>query len=337
MALKYSESGVDINAADAWVAGLGANLRKPEQLKSGIGSYAAVYGQNESEWLALSCDGIGTKLLWALDGLGNIENLGQDLVAMNANDLLCVGATPKLFLDYLAIGSKDMLKETGVLAKFISGIEKSCAEVGMWLVGGETAQMPDLYQAGHFDCAGFALGFLKPEEFLSVESLRPGQEVWGLSSSGPHSNGFSLLRKLFDSKKDASFIEEHLMLPTRLYVNDFLKIRGKLGSHLQGAFHITGSGFWNFLRAQPEGRKIGFDFKNANFLNPLWFEEVRKRSKLKEEDLWSTFNGGIGFAVVLSNADQEQKEFIKSLGFAKLGALIEESVIRMPFGDFVDR
>ena len=344
----YKSSGVDTSAADAWtehiarLTGSASNQHLQKRLRSGIGDYAAVFEpEGGGPWIATSCDGVGTKLLWTLQGLGSPADLAQDLLAMNANDLLCVGARPTLFLDYLAVGSKSLLKEGGVLADFMQGLVHACTQTGQLVVGGETAQMPELYADGKFDLAGFSVGFLSEQDHLHVDLLKPGQEVWGWESSGPQSNGFSLLRKLFDSQKDAAFIRDHLMVPTSLYVNPFLNLRDKLkdsglANALKGAFHITGSGWLNFVRAQPRQTKrtIGIEIDpNLNFPKHPWLQAVRERSGLSEPELFSTFNMGFGFAVVLEGVlevGQSSESLLQSIGLRRLGRVIDEPVVKFP-------
>lgn|GEM_PF-694234 len=338
----YVKSGVDTDAADAWVEGIASRFTRlaPPELKkkliSGVGDYAAVYALSESQWVATSCDGVGTKLLWTEAGLGRAEDMARDLLGMNANDVLCVGARPTLFLDYLAVGSKDLLKNGAVLDRFLEGLLQACAETNQICVGGETAQLPDLYPNGTFDLAGFSVGFLKPSEFLSVEGIQPGAEVWGWRSSGPHSNGFSWLRKIFDTQKDAGFIREHFMAPTRLYVNEFFRLREMLAGKghaidaLQAAYHITGSGLLNLLRAQPRGRSIGFDLSRWPALDPNWVNEVRTRGNATDFDLFTAFNMGFGMLVVLDSAvSQREKSLLSSLELEPLGTVINEAVVKV--------
>lgn len=336
----YSQAGVDTDAADAWVEGIATRFTRlapaalKERLVSGVGDYAAVYALSDDQWIALSCDGVGTKLLWTKAGLGAPEAMAHDLLAMNANDVLCVGARPRLFLDYLAVGSKELLKPGAALDRFLTGLLEACAETGQMCVGGETAQMPEVYPNGTFDLAGFSIGFLRPAEFLSVEGLREGGQVWGWRSSGPHSNGFSWLRRIFDGDKDAAFIREHLMAPTRLYVNEFSKLRDGLNergraSALQAAYHITGSGLLNLLRAQPKGRTIGFDLSEWPAQDPAWVREVRARGA-SDRDLFTAFNMGFGFLVALDPAVSKSEEsWLRSVGLEPLGSVISAPVVRV--------
>ncbi len=323
--MTYEKSGVDINAADKWVEGIQAGLTHDSKLISGVGEYAAVYAQNKDEWIATSCDGIGTKLLWSLDSLGSAESLAQDLLAMNVNDVLCTGATPKLFLDYIACSGSDALKEGSFLKSFIKGLIKVCGENDQLLVGGETAQMPELYKGNHFDVGGFSIGFLKPEAYLHPKNLKEGMSVWGWTSSGPHSNGYSWLRKIFSTSNDASYIQEHLMPATRVYVKDFFNLRKAFGPNdLISAYHITGSGLWNLLRSQD---KIGFNLDQWPSL-PAWALEVQKRTNASTQQLFETFNCGIGFAVVVS--ENTDVEVLKKQGLQYLGKTENKAGLRLP-------
>lgn len=336
--VSYKSSGVDTSAADVWTERLasitsqkGENLRK--NLVSGIGDYASVYALSDKQWVACSTDGVGTKLLWTQEGYGEPEDLALDLLSMNANDLLCVGATPRLFLDYLAIGSKKLLEKGSILDRFISGLHHHCVQSGQLLVGGETAQMPDLYEENSFEVAGFSVGFLTPEEKLGPEKITLGSSIWGWPSSGPHSNGYSLLRKLFSSDEDAALIKKHFMAPTNLYVNPFLDLRAFLketeASHvLQAAFHITGSGLLNLLRCADLG--LGFDLSQWPDGDPAWVEEIKKRSQIPEAELFSTFNMGYGFLCIFSpDIGEKERSLLASKGLRYLGQVIPEKSVKI--------
>ncbi|MEO5668111.1 MAG: AIR synthase related protein [Bdellovibrionota bacterium] len=336
---SYEQSGVNTNAADAWVERLASITGEGEsalksRLRDGIGSYAAVFELTPDRWIASSCDGVGTKLLWTLAGLGTPEDLAQDLVGMNVNDLICVGAKPLIFLDYIAFSDGAFLDKGGPLDLFIKGLHTSCLKAESLLVGGETAQMPDFYQPGHFDISGFAVGELAPSESLSVEKLRPGAKVWGWTSSGPHSNGFSWLRKLFDSETDAPFIRKHLMAPTALYVSDFRRLREVLKEHsrseaLQAAYHITGSGLLNLLRAQPKGREIGVVFDQPWDV-PEWVRIVKERSAAGDAELYSTFNMGMGMMVMIeAETSKALEKDLRGLGLKCLGTVDDKPRVRI--------
>jgi phosphoribosylformylglycinamidine cyclo-ligase len=315
---------VDVHAADRWVERLQTRLTQSDRLLSGVGDYAAVYSIDETRALALSCDGVGTKLLWTLDGWGTPEDLAQDLVAMNTNDLICVGAKPTLFLDYLAVSHKNLLEPGATLDRFMSGLITSCETTGCLLVGGETAQLPDLYQPGHFDLAGFAVGFLDRRDWLNVNRIQPGFEVWALSSRGPHSNGFTLLRELFDLKGQDSRWAADLMAPTALYP----ALSGLPG--VEAAFHITGSGWMNLLRAQPKGRSVGFQIDWDESCWPAWAVEAVRRAGLSLPSAYETFNMGLGLMIVCSDSTalRSRPEFL-SHGLKRVGVTTAEASVRV--------
>jgi len=330
---SYEESGVNTTAADAWVerlasiTGEGASALR-SRLKESIGSYAAVFELSADRWIASSCDGVGTKLLWTLEGLGSPEDLAQDLVGMNVNDLLCVGARPLIFLDYVAFSDGAFLEKGGTLDRFIKGLHAACLKAESLLVGGETAQMPDFYKPGHFDISGFAVGEMQPQDWLSVNHIEAGSEMWAWPSSGPHSNGFSWLRKLFDPKKDESFIRKELMAPTALYVSDFRRLKevlkaNSLATAFQGAYHITGSGMLNLLRAQPQGRELGFVFEDGWQL-PSWALAVKERSQATDTELYSTFNMGLGMITILkSGLPASVEASLQQIGLKRVGRVDE--------------
>jgi phosphoribosylformylglycinamidine cyclo-ligase len=327
--MSYKSSGVDTSAADNWVEGIQKKLGAARtDMLSGVGDYAAVYRMSDDRCLATTCDGIGTKILWSLDGLGTPKALAQDLVAMNVNDLLCTGAEPKLFLDYLACSGKEALREGSFLKQFINGLIEVCGEHEQILAGGETAQMPDLYKGDHFDAAGFSVGFLKQEEFLQFKNLRAGLPVYGWKSSGPHSNGFTWLRKIFDSQKDAAFIREHLMQPTEIYVSRFKNARASIGSKILAAYHITGSGLLNLLRSQEQSASpIGFKLDTWPEL-PAWALEIQNRTKCSHSEIFSTFNCGIGFLFVCEK--EIDASTANKLNLVRLGNTISGLEVQVP-------
>jgi len=327
MTKSYKESGVDTEAGDQWVEQIAGKFgASDKKLLSSFDSYSAVYDIDGTKHLALSCDGVGTKVLWSKMGLGTVAQVAQDLVAMNVNDLICVGATPTLFMDYIALGSLEKIKEGGFLDSFLEGLSSSCAKSGSLLVGGETAEMPGVYAPEAYDVAGFAVGFLESTEFINPTNIKPGNHLYGWRSSGPHSNGFSWLRKLFDAQKDSSFIKEHLMPPTRLYVEDFLKLKKQV--KVNGAFHITGSGFLNLLRFNNKDFSLGFDLSELKHAEaPEWAVELQKRSGASTEDMYSSMNMGWGF--VLAVDESQDKESLKAHGLTKLGVVTEGNQVKV--------
>lgn len=332
MAKTYKDSGVDTVGADEWVDKISDRFgAASKNIISSFDSYSAVYKTNDDNCVALSCDGVGTKVLWTKAGLGSGAQVAQDLIAMNVNDLICVGATPQLFMDYLALGSLRYQKESGFLAEFLEGLHRACEETGVLLVGGETAEMPGVYEEHQYDVAGFSVGFLKEREYLNPAHVQPGDVVYGWKSSGPHSNGFSWLRKLFDPAADADFIREHLMAPTALYVKPFLALQAATDGAIRGAFHITGSGFLNLLRfnGTKSGIALGFELDKL-FAPPQWCAEVQRRSGASSEEMYQSFNMGLGFAFCVSAASaRAHHEKILAAGALEIGKVLSEPVVRV--------
>src|SRR3954470_19336416 len=194
--LNYAQSGVDREAADRLVERIAvmAKTTSNRKVKASVGGYASLFELDKKRWLAASTDGVGTKLKLAFR-LKEHRTVGIDLVAMSVNDLLCVGAEPLFFLDYFATGRLEL----GVAEQVLEGITEGCRQAGCALVGGETAEMPDFYSAGEYDLGGFAVGIVDPKKALPSKKIKPGDALIGIASSGVHSNGFSLLRKLIPS------------------------------------------------------------------------------------------------------------------------------------------
>lgn len=286
----YAAAGVDVKLGDAFVERLKPMARRAghQQMLKAAGGYAAVYPFSTDKYLALTTDGVGTKVLVA-QALGRYDTLGLDLVAMCANDLLCVGATPTLFLDYYATGKLSL--EAGL--PIIEGIVRGCDEAGMLLVGGETAEMPDVYHNDDFDLAGFAVGDVLPSRLITGEQIMPGQTVIGLASSGIHSNGLSLARKLLTSPEQ----QAELLTPTRLYVKPILELLDAYASVITGMAHITGGGWRNLMRLNPS---VGFEI--AYPLNVLPVFEALLSAGVPIQEAYETFNMGMGFALIVSDS-----------------------------------
>lgn len=303
--LKYQDAGVDRDKADQLVEGIrrlgiaprDAKLQK--RLRSTIGGYASVFALTQDQWIAATTDGVGTKLKLAFES-GHHETIGQDLVAMSVNDLICVGAKPLLFLDYFATSGLELKVATSV----IRGISQACADSGCLLVGGETAEMPGMYAKGEYDLAGFCVGSMSPKGLLPRRKLRTGDRLIGLASSGFHSNGFSLVRKILE-RSDAvgkglpafartrkSLIAE-LLTPTMLYPRAVAPILPKV----LAAAHITGSGFLNVPRM---GDHVSYRIEL-----PKLAERARVYSWLRAlkvvsfEEAARTFNQGIGMMLAV--------------------------------------
>jgi phosphoribosylformylglycinamidine cyclo-ligase len=306
---SYREAGVDVQAADDFVGEIkrinkerlekkAAYLNaKPENLLKAAGGYASVYKLSKEQAVALTTDGVGTKLMLCAEQK-NFKTIGIDLVAMCANDLICVGATPALFLDYYAMGRLNTQRGKDI----IEGLSEGLAQAGMLLVGGETAEMPDLYQPEDFDLAGFACGFVNPQDLITADKLTAGNILVALASDGIHSNGLSLARKLITAD---SPLRSELLVPTKIYVSIIQKILKEHKSEVTAITHITGGGFSNLLRFKSD---LGFIIDNAMEPQPI-FQEMTKQVALPE--MYQTFNMGMG--MVLAVKDQKAAQVIIKL------------------------
>jgi len=284
----YAAAGVDVLKAEAFVGRLKKISRRPghEKLWAGAGGYASVVPISDSQAVALTTDGVGTKLLLAVE-LDKLNTIGIDLVAMCANDLICVGAPPLSFLDYYATSKL----VDSYADDIIKGIADGCDQAGMLLVGGETAEVPDLYQDKHFDLAGFAMGLVNKKDLITGKDIAPGDVIIGVASSGIHSNGFSLARKVVPKSK-----WEELLAPTLIYVKPVVDLFGKSEIKLKGLAHITGGGWRNLFRLK-EG--VGFSIDNP-LPEPAIYAELRKH--VAQEELFKTFNMGMGLAVIVDKS-----------------------------------
>jgi phosphoribosylformylglycinamidine cyclo-ligase len=306
--LNYAQAGVNRDLADQLVEKISgmAQTTLNKKVRSSIGGYASLYELDSKRWLAASTDGVGTKLKLAFM-LKKHDTVGIDLVAMSVNDLLCVGAEPLFFLDYFATGKL----EAGVAEDVLKGIVEGCKQAGCALVGGETAEMPDFYARGEYDLGGFAVGIVDPKKALPRRAgVRPGDVLIGLASSGAHSNGYSLLRKLLSEQPGSSATARELLTPTRIYARALLPLIRK--SAFRGLAHITGSGFLNVPRISDQ---VSYEIELPKLSErPKIYEWVQERSKLPLEELAQTFNLGIGMvgAVPSSKASSVLKELKKS-------------------------
>ena len=284
--ISYRDAGVDLEAARVHTANIAPFVR------GGVTGFAgALELPPMRNGLMVACtDGVGTKLLLAREA-GLLEGLGQDLVAMCVNDLICSGARPMGFLDYLAVGKLDP-DEARVL---VGSIARACAAVDCALLGGETAELPGLYQAGHFDLAGFAVGIVERDDVLGPERVITGDVVIGIPSSGVHSNGFSLVRALLaDGTLDCPV--EVLLEPTRLYVRDVLGLLAA-GIPVHAVAHITGGGLpENLPRALPATLEAVLE--TGSWPMPHALQAILGCGRVAETDAWKTFNMGIGLCLI---------------------------------------
>ena len=293
--VSYKQSGVDIDKAESFVESIKplARMTHRPEVVAGIGGFGALCRLPQRKFkrpiLVSSTDGVGTKLKVAALA-GRFEGLGVDLVAMNVNDILTLGAEPLFFLDYFAIGklNNKMMREV------IKGIAKGCKDAGCALIGGETAEMPGLYANGDFDLAGFCVGVADESEIIDGKKVTPGNVIIGIASSGVHSNGFSYVRKVL--KKD--FILQHaeeILKPTRIYVKPVRSLIAK--EPVFALAHITGGGFFdNIPRVLPEG--CGAKIHMGSWPVPRVFRWIKEAGKAQDGEMYRTFNMGIGMILV---------------------------------------
>ena len=294
--MDYKKAGVDIEKAEGLVTWLKEAVFKGKPLGSDFCSYFPFFAEKYKDpVLTSSTDGVGTKAKLA-SYYSQWDTIGQDLVAMCVNDLICSGSKPLFFLDYYSCGQLN----THQVKEFLSGVNRACKETRCPLLGGETAELPGLYKTNDFDCAGFVLGVVERSDILGSHRVKPGDAILALKSSGFHSNGYSLLRKLYSSPEDLSEQKSALMEPTRLYT--FLVPHLKTLKGLKAIAHITGGGLNNISRIIPEGLTT----RLQPWTVPSCFLEVKQRGKLSWESLLTTFNCGLGLILVLS----EKQDFL---------------------------
>jgi phosphoribosylformylglycinamidine cyclo-ligase len=301
----YKSSGVDVEAGDALVSWLADTENKSkipyaEKIVSGIGGFASLFRMDFPEIkkpLLVTCtDGVGTKVKIASHA-GRYEGIGQDLVAMCVNDLICTGGDPLMFLDYYATGKLDLKQAKG----FLESVRRACLESHCALIGGETAEMPGVYQKNDFDCAGFAVGIVDEEKTLGAHRVKKGDTLIGIESSGFHSNGYSLLRQVFADEienKDEKWLEI-LLKPTTLYVSLVKEIKAHF--KLSAIAHITGGGIDNIPRVLPENTT----WTKKDWPWPEPFLEVQKRTGMSKEKMLTTLNCGVGLVLVVSPEQQK--------------------------------
>ena len=291
--LTYAQSGVDRLAADRLVEKISLMSKKTlnKKVKSSVGGYASLFELDRKRWIAASTDGVGTKLKLAMR-LKEHRTIGIDLVAMSVNDLLCVGAEPLFFLDYFATGQLDPT----VAEMVLQGIVTGCQESGCALVGGETAEMPDFYSPGEYDLAGFAVGIVDPSRVLPRQDVAVGDVLIGIRSSGCHSNGYSLIRKMIPEGREGDPLAYELLAPTKIYAKAIRPLIEK--KLVKGMAHITGSGFLNVPRIS---EKVSYEIQLPHASErPAVFEWVRTESRLPFEELTQTFNMGVGMVLAVS-------------------------------------
>jgi phosphoribosylformylglycinamidine cyclo-ligase len=309
--LTYRDAGVDIDAGDQLVENIRPFAKKTlrEGVLAGIGGFGALFQIARDRYrepvLVSGTDGVGTKLKLAFE-LNRHGTIGIDLVAMSVNDILTHGAEPLFFLDYFACGKLDVATATEV----VKGIAEGCARAGCALIGGETAEMPGMYPTGEYDLAGFAVGIVEKSDLIDGSSIAAGDVVLGLASSGAHSNGYSLIRKIIAVKGvDLSTriagckLSELILEPTRIYVKPVLKLTAAV--RVKGLAHITGGGVLeNVPRVLPE--MLAARIERRAWAMPALFRWLQEQGNVSDEELFRVFNCGVGMAIVVSPRDADR-------------------------------
>ena len=302
--LTYKDAGVDIDAGNKLVERikpLVKKTRRPEVL-AGIGGFGGLFalppGKYHEPVLVSGTDGVGTKLMLAQQ-VGKHDTIGIDLVAMCVNDVLVQGAEPLFFLDYFACGKLD----NDVASDVIAGIAEGCLQAGAALVGGETAEMPDMYAPGDYDLAGFTVGAVERDQMIDGSAIEDGDAVIALASSGPHSNGYSLIRKVLERAGDAEIdglpAAERLLAPTKIYVKPILALVQDIA--VKGLAHITGGGITeNIPRVLPEGLAVEVD--TSTWQQGPVFDFLQEHGAIETAEMRRTFNCGVGMVVVVSDS-----------------------------------
>ena len=302
--MTYRDAGVDIDAGNELVERIKPLVKRSfrPEVMGGLGGFGALFdlsGKYREPVLVSGTDGVGTKLKLAQQ-LGRHDTIGIDLVAMCVNDVLVQGAEPLFFLDYFATGKLDVDTTVAV----VGGIARGCELSGCALIGGETAEMPDMYPPGEYDLAGFCVAAVEKSRLLDGAKVRAGDVLIGIASSGPHSNGYSLVRRIYDRAGRPADLDvggvklaDALMAPTTLYVKPILEL---LQAHdLHGMAHITGGGLTeNIIRVIPDG--LGLEIDASAWTLPPVFDWLQREGAVENTEMWRTFNCGIGFVLVVA-------------------------------------
>ncbi len=309
--LSYKDAGVDIDAGNTLVdriKGVVKKTRRPEVMGGlgGFGALCALPQKYREPILVSGTDGVGTKLRLAMD-LKRHDHIGVDLVAMCVNDLVVQGAEPLFFLDYYATGKLDV----DTAAAVITGIAEGCSQSGCALVGGETAEMPGMYHGEDYDVAGFCVGVVEKSEIIDGSKVSEGDVLLALGSSGPHSNGYSLVRKILEVSQtdpvvqqlEGKSLADHLLEPTRIYVKNILSLIEQVDVH--AIAHLTGGGFWeNIPRVLPENTCAVID--ESSWQWPAVFTWLQQAGNVSRHEMYRTFNCGVGMVIALSPANADK-------------------------------
>ena len=311
MSEKYKSAGVSLNAGYESVERIKKHVEstKNKGMMDMIGSFGGAFDLGsygfKNPVLVSGTDGVGTKLKLAFD-MDKHDTIGIDAVAMCVNDILAQGAIPLFFLDYIACGKNDPAQ----IEAIVKGVADGCRQAGAALVGGETAEMPGFYKENEYDIAGFAVGACEKEDLLSVENTKAGQVVIGIPSTGFHSNGFSLIRKVLkdenislDEEFNGETIGEALLKPTKIYAKEVKTLLENV--KVAGISHITGGGFIeNLPRALKKG--LGMEIYRDSYEVPEIFKFIEEKGKIDHDEMYQIFNMGVGLAVIVDDADKEK-------------------------------
>ncbi|MFH1062470.1 MAG: phosphoribosylformylglycinamidine cyclo-ligase [Candidatus Omnitrophota bacterium] len=310
--LTYAQAGVNITEANNFVKAIGAlvkSTKRPEVLNNigGFGGCFALTKKYKNPVLVSSTDGVGTKIKVAM--LANKhDTVGIDLVAMNVNDILAMGAEPLFFLDYIAIGKVNKTK----LVNIVKGIAEGCRQSGCALIGGETAEMPAIYAKDEYDLAGFCVGIIEKNNIITGAAIKPTNVLIGIASSGLHSNGFSLAHKVFN-EKEIKARSKQLLVPTKIYVKPVLSLLKKV--KVKGIAHITGGAFYEkLMKIFPKNCKV--EIKKNSWNIPEIFKIIAAKGNVEEKEMFRTFNMGIGLVLVV-----DKKDVAKTLAHLKANKL----------------
>lgn len=319
---SYKAAGVDVTAGYKGVQLMKKAVQETytSAVISDIGGFGGLYAPQikgmEEPILVSGTDGVGTKLKLAFL-MDKHDTIGEDCVAMCANDVICTGASPMFFLDYMALGKNVPEK----VATIVAGVAEGCKKANCSLVGGETAEMPGFYPEDEYDLAGFCVGVVDKKKIIDSKTIEVGDKVIGLKSSGVHSNGFSLVRKVFDVNKEnlseyapelGMTVGEALLAPTKIYVKPILKLLEEV--KVKGISHITGGGFYeNMPRMLREG--VSLKINKDSYEVPAIFKLIESRGNIPERDMYNTFNMGIGMAVIVpANEVEKAINILKDAG-----------------------
>ena len=328
-ALTYRAAGVDIDAGEEVVERIKPLVARTfrKEVMAGLGGFGALFelgGRYREPILVSGTDGVGTKLKLA-QTLNRHDTIGIDLVAMCVNDVLVQGAESLFFLDYFATGKLDVATTVAV----IGGIAKGCELAGCALIGGETAEMPDMYPPGEYDLAGFCVGAVEKSRLIDGGAIKAGDAIIGIDSSGPHSNGYSLVRKIvaragnpFDLDLGGVKLADALLAPTTIYVKPILQLLTQQPVH--GMAHITGGGLIeNIIRVVPDG--LGLSIDTSTWKLPPVFDWLQREGNVSPVEMWRTFNCGIGYTVIVARAAAESTiAALEKLGLAarRIGEIV---------------